>query len=68
MSEAGQAAQITEAYTTWNAYSWAGPLFVYTQRDHRAYGASGDSFNYYGMLRNDFSPKPAWSAYRALAT
>jgi hypothetical protein len=68
VTETGQAAQIVEAYTTWNAYSWAGPLFVYTQRDKRPYGASGDSFNYYGMLRHDFSPKPAWSAYRALAT
>jgi hypothetical protein len=67
-SEAGQAAQITEAYTTWNAYAWAGPLFVYTQRDKRPYGSSGDSFDYYGMLRHDFSPKPVWSAYRALAT
>ena len=68
MSEPAQAAQITEAYTTWNAYGWSGPLFVYTQRDKRPYGASTDSFNYYGMLRNDFSPKPVWSAYRALAT
>lgn len=68
MSEAGQAGQITEAYTAWNAYPWAGPLFVYTQRDKRPYGASTDSFNYYGMLRYDFSPKPVWSVYRALAT
>jgi polysaccharide biosynthesis protein PslG len=68
MSEADAAGQVTEAYSTWNAYSWSGPLFVYTQRDKYAYGASGDSFNYYGMLRNDFSPKPAWYSYRALAT
>jgi polysaccharide biosynthesis protein PslG len=68
MSEPAQAAQITEAYTTWNAYGWSGPLFVYTQRDKRSYGASTDSFDYYGMLRHDFSPKPVWSAYRALAT
>jgi hypothetical protein len=68
VSEAGQAAQVNEAYTLWRGYSWAGPLFVYTQRDKARYGTSGDSFNYYGMLRFDFSPKPAWSAYRALAT
>lgn len=68
VSEAAQAAQITEAYKRWVQYSWAGPLFVYTQRDKRAYGASGDSFNYYGMVRSDFSRKPAWAAYRALAT
>jgi hypothetical protein len=68
MSEARQAAQITEAYETWKGYVWAGPLFVYTQRDKRPYGASGDSFNYYGMLRHDFTPKAAWSAYRAVAT
>jgi polysaccharide biosynthesis protein PslG len=68
VSEAGQADQITEAYTTWKSYSWAGPLFVYTQRDKSPYGASTDSFQYYGLLRYDFSPKPVWSAYRALAT
>jgi hypothetical protein len=68
VSEAGQAAQVKEAYTLWRSYSWGGPLFVYTQRDKTRYGASGGSFNYYGMLRFDFSPKPAWSAYRALAT
>jgi polysaccharide biosynthesis protein PslG len=67
-TEAGQAAQLREAYRTWNAYAWAGPLFVYTQRDKKPYGESGDSFNYYGMLRHDFTPKPAWHAYRALAT
>jgi hypothetical protein len=67
LSEAAGASQVTEAYTLWRGYSWAGPLFVYTQRDLAPYGASTDSFNYYGMLRNDFSRKPAWDAYRALA-
>ena len=68
MTEAAHAAQITEAYTTWNGYSWTGPLFVYSQRDTRVYGATGDSWFYYGMLRHDFTPKPAWDAYRAVAT
>ncbi|MBA2361485.1 MAG: hypothetical protein H0V79_11250 [Actinobacteria bacterium] len=68
MSESGQAAQITEAYETWASYSWAGPLFVYTQRDKMTYGASSDSFNYYGMLRYDWSRKPVWNAYLAVAT
>lgn len=67
LSEPAAANQVTEAYTLWRGYGWAGPLFVYTERDKLPYGASADSFNYYGMLRYDFSPKPAWSAYRALA-
>ncbi len=36
MSEAAQAAQITEGYTEWSRNSWAGPLFLYGQRDKRA--------------------------------
>lgn len=67
MSEAEQADQVTKAYGLWRSHSWAGPLFVYTQRDKRPYGASADSFDYYGMLRYDFSPKPVWTAYRAMA-
>jgi hypothetical protein len=65
VSEAMQAKWVTDAYTLWSSYSWAGPLFWYSDRDERAPGASGDAWNYYGLLREDFSPKPAWNAYRA---
>ena len=67
VSEATQAQWLTQAYNLWNSYDWAGPLFWYADRDQLPKGASGDAWNYYGLLREDFSPKPAWSAYRAAA-
>jgi len=53
---------VTQAYDLWKTYDWAGPLFWYADRDQLPTGASGDAWNYYGLLRADFSPKPAWSA------
>jgi polysaccharide biosynthesis protein PslG len=67
VSEATQAQWVTKAYSLWSSYDWAGPLFWYADRDQLPLGASGDAWNYYGLLREDFSPKPAWSAYRAAA-
>jgi hypothetical protein len=67
VSEATQARWVTQAYDLWKTYDWAGPLFWYADRDQLPTGASGDAWNYYGVLRDDFSPKPAWSAYRAAA-
>jgi hypothetical protein len=68
VSEATQATWVTEAYRLWNSYDWAGPLFWYADRDQLPTGASGEAWNYYGLLREDFSPKPAWNAYRLAAT
>lgn len=65
VSEATQAEWVTKAYALWSSYTWAGPLFWYADRDQLATGASGDAWNYYGLLRENFSPKPAWYAYRA---
>ena len=67
VSEATQAQWVTQAYNLWKSYDWAGPLFWYADRDQLPTGASEDAWNYYGLLREDFSPKPAWSAYRAAA-
>jgi polysaccharide biosynthesis protein PslG len=67
VSEAVQAKWVIDAYKLWNSYSWAGPLFWYADRDQLPPGASGDAWNYYGLLREDFSPKPAWVAYQAAA-
>jgi hypothetical protein len=44
------------------------PLFWYCDRDVAAPGASTEGWRYHGLLRFDFSPKPAWNAYRASAT
>jgi polysaccharide biosynthesis protein PslG len=68
VSETTQARWVTDAYKLWNSYAWAGPLFWYADRDQLPTGASGDAWNYYGLLREDFSPKPAWDAYRLAAS
>jgi hypothetical protein len=65
VGEDGQARHVTDAYRLWRSYKWAGPLFWYSGRDLEAPGASGSAWNYMGLLRQDFTPKPAWYAYRA---
>ena len=68
VSEATQVQHVTDAYRLWRSYSWAGPLFWYCDRDVAAPGTSTEGWRYHGLLRFDFSPKPAWNAYRASAT
>jgi hypothetical protein len=62
VSEGVQAKMITKAYSTWRGYDWAGPLFTYQGRD---LGTSNDRREtHFGLLRNDWSQKPAYDAYR----
>jgi hypothetical protein len=66
VSEKAQAEMITEAYSLWKTYEWAGPLFTYEGRD---LGTRTDTReNFFGMLRHDFSRKPSYEAYRAAAS
>jgi polysaccharide biosynthesis protein PslG len=66
VSEATQADMITTAYSKWKTYEWAGPLFVYQHRDHGSNSSTEQDF--FGLLRQDFSRKPAYAAYqRAVA-
>ena len=58
VDEQGQASALARAYELFGSYSWAGPLFAYSYRDD-------DSF---GLVREDWSRRPAWYAYRAAAT
>jgi polysaccharide biosynthesis protein PslG len=67
VSEATQAKHVTDAYRLWRSYTWAGPLFWYSGRDVAAPGESGEAWRYHGLLRRDFTQKPAWAAYRAAA-
>jgi hypothetical protein len=67
VGEDGQARHVTEAYRLWRSYDWAGPLFWYTGRDLAEPGASSSAYDYMGLLRRDFTPKPAWYAYKTAA-
>jgi hypothetical protein len=62
VSESEQAKMISKGYSVWRTYDWAGPMFSYQGRD---YGTSTDSReNFFGLLRNDWSAKPAYAAYK----
>ena len=63
VSEDEQAQAVMRAYSLWRTYEWAGPLFAFSGRD-RGTGAA-DSENFFGLLRHDFSEKPAFAAYQA---
>jgi hypothetical protein len=61
-----QAKMIQRAYSLWRDYEWGGPLFTY---QHRDFGTSATSpENFYGLVRNDYSKKPSFRAYRRQAT
>jgi len=63
VSEGAQADMITNAYATWASYDWAGPLFVYEGRDLGTSTSTRE--NFFGLLRHDFTQKPAYAAYQA---
>ncbi len=62
VTEASQAQAITKAYALWKSYDWAGPLFTYQGRDYGTDPSNRE--NFFGLLRHDFSQKPAYAAYR----
>lgn len=62
VSETRQARTITDAFAQLANWSWDGPLFVYSYRDVGTNPA--DREDNFGMVRRDFSPKPAWTAFR----
>ena len=66
VSESTQANMITKAYNVWKGYDWSGPLFTYSGRDLGTSTTTRE--NFFGLVRNDFSPKPSFAAYKAAAT
>jgi hypothetical protein len=63
VSEAKQAALLTEGFRLWARYKWGGPLFWYAMRDR-----GPESWHTRcGLARHDFSRKRAFAAYRAIA-
>jgi hypothetical protein len=63
VSEQAQATAVTRAFQLFGSYKWAGPLFWYSERDLGTAATTRE--NFFGVLRNDFSPKPAFDAYKA---
>jgi hypothetical protein len=63
VTEAAQATMVSEAYSLFKSYSWGGPLMWYAGRDLGT--ATTTKENFFGLLRNDFSQKPAFTAYKS---
>ncbi len=61
ITEAKQAQTITEAVEYLKQESWAGPIMWYNWQDTATGVASSE--NYYGLLRQDGSHKPAYDAF-----
>ena len=66
VSEDTQAQMISRAYALWRTYDWAGPMFSYDGRDVGTDTSTRE--NFFGLLRTDFSQKPAYAAYQAAAS
>lgn len=65
VSEAVQAQYVTDAYGDLKGVSWAGPAFFYSGVD-----LGTDQTNVednFGIIRHDWTPKPAYSAYQSAA-
>ena len=65
VSEAEQSAQILEAIEAVEGWDWAGPILLYSHRDHK--DAPNDFQANFGLMRHDSSPKQAWVDLLALA-
>jgi hypothetical protein len=66
VSEGSQANMIADAYDTWSTYDWGGPLFAYQGRDLGTNTNTRE--NFFGLLHNDFTEKPAYEAYKSAAS
>ena len=65
ITEHAQASLVTAGYDAWRKFAWEGPLFLYSYRNTGS--TLGDREQNFGLVRFDFSHKPSWGAYRAVA-
>ena len=65
ISEERQAQMVAQAYTMIGYYRWAGPLFWYEYQDLCPKLATRSYECFYGLVRFDGSPKPAYSDYQS---
>lgn len=65
VSEAVQAQLITEATAIWRNTTWGGPFFWYEFKDPSDNKSTTE--NFFGLLRYDGTPKPAYQAFQEAA-
>jgi hypothetical protein len=65
LSEAEQARLVTISLARFTAWRWAGPTFLYSLRDTGTNAA--DVEQNFGLVRNNWSKKPAYDAFRRIA-
>ena len=66
LTEAEQATLLIAGYARNSQYSWAGPLCWFTWQDEGVNPATDPGGDWMGLVRPDYSPKPAFSAYQRL--
>lgn len=64
VTEADQAEMCRRAHALWRSYSWSGPLFWYQHRDPSTDTSTRE--NFFGLLRYDFTGKPAYGTFERL--
>lgn len=65
VTEDAQSRTASNGISLFRSYDWAGPLFWYSGRDLGTSTSTRE--NFFGLLRYDFSQKPAYAAYKAAA-
>jgi hypothetical protein len=63
ISESRQAQMVAQAFDEAASASWAGPLFWYNYRDFCPYRTGADAECFFGLVRFDGSPKPAFRSF-----
>lgn len=63
ISEERQAKMVSQSLALAASYTWSGPLFWYNYKDYCGPGVA-DSECYFGIVRFDGTPKPAFDAFR----
>jgi hypothetical protein len=64
-NEDWQAQDVARAAALWRTYPWAGKFFYYSLVDDQDGGDASSFVPYFGLVRTDYSHKPAFDAYRA---
>jgi hypothetical protein len=67
-TEDWQRQDIERAASLWRTYPWAGKFFYYSLVDGQDGGSPDSFFRHFGLVRADYSHKPAFDAYRSAIT